>query len=174
MEKRIYEAVQPLVGLKLACVGRAGDMRTFQFGQLKRTGRKMIGQYALHIQCPWRLINTTSGLVVTGKDDLYLPLKENADVDIDNWDPVRDGNVQEYELRKLLQGYDEETRQIVNQTDAYTVTAARSGNYGDLELAFIGGYSLSAFPTSSRQEAWRLFVPGSEKEHFVVEFEHWG
>jgi hypothetical protein len=64
----IERALHPLLGLPLWAVGRAGSLAWFQFGQARsvpafRGGPKKVGEYALHLDCPWRLIEPT-GLVV--------------------------------------------------------------------------------------------------------------
>jgi hypothetical protein len=64
--------LQPLVGLKLSRMALAAGMRTIQFGNTeRRASGGVVGEYTLHIQCPWRL-ETDKGLV-TGSDDLNVP-----------------------------------------------------------------------------------------------------
>jgi hypothetical protein len=57
----IERALQPLVGLPLWAVGRAGSLEWFQFGGPRtvptlRGGTKEVGEFALHLDCPWRLV----------------------------------------------------------------------------------------------------------------------
>ena len=65
-ESEIRHALTRLVGLNLASAGRAADMRMFQFGTmrparksdlpaLKNKPRGLIGDFALHVQCLWRI-----------------------------------------------------------------------------------------------------------------------
>jgi hypothetical protein len=53
--------LQPLVGLELSIARRAADMRVFHFGRIRKVEKGTVGDYALHIQCPWRLEDETGG-----------------------------------------------------------------------------------------------------------------
>jgi hypothetical protein len=68
--------LQALVGLPLWAVGRAGSLVWFQFGARRTvTDRKgeqrEVGAYALHVDCPWRLIDEAG--------------TEHANEDSDEW-----------------------------------------------------------------------------------------
>ena len=68
----VREELQHLIGLKLSRTALAADMRTIQFGNTEaRMGGGVVGEYALHVQCPWRLEDNTH--LITGNDDLYVP-----------------------------------------------------------------------------------------------------
>ena len=65
--------MQALVGLALWASGRAGNMQWFQFGgRIPRTNRhgeaREVGTYAVHVQCPWRVLD--GDVVVVGSGDL--------------------------------------------------------------------------------------------------------
>jgi hypothetical protein len=49
-------AFDVLIGLRLAIVRRAADMLVVHFGDIRPhpSGEGTIGDYALHVQCPWR------------------------------------------------------------------------------------------------------------------------
>ena len=69
VDSEITRALHPLVGLKFSGAGFAADMRTFQFGELVKSGKRTIGKYALHVQCPWRIEH--AGKILTGRSDWY-------------------------------------------------------------------------------------------------------
>ncbi len=54
----VFKALEPLVGLPLSIARSAADMRVFHFGKVRpaANGKGTVGEYALHIQCPWRLV----------------------------------------------------------------------------------------------------------------------
>jgi hypothetical protein len=146
-------------------MARAADMRTIQFGAVRDYMSGCVGEYALHIQCPWRFENDSG--IITGSGDLYRPFDKNKELNV-NFDWEHDDNLQDQLLRQLLNGYDERTRQIVNSTSLLVVTAIEADSTGGFWLKLSGGYRLVVFPTGTRVEAWRIFRPGSEEEHFVV------
>lgn len=62
--RSIEAALAPLVGLPLWASGRAGDLQWFQFGAkhavVAQSGsakgtERTVGDYALHVQCAWRI-----------------------------------------------------------------------------------------------------------------------
>lgn len=154
-----------LLGLKLSSIGHAADMRTFQFGVLRKVGKRLVGDYALHIQCPWRI--DRSGAIIVGSKDWYEPFVENGERD-SSFDPSKGRNLQEEVLRGFLKGFDADSRSIVNATDLLAVSSAQGSSSGGFELGLTGDYRLLVFPASLRQEAWRLFQPGSTGGHFVI------
>jgi hypothetical protein len=161
--------LQPLIGLKLSRVARAADMRTIQFGDTTvREHGGVVGQYALHVQCPWRLEDDTR--LITGSDDLRVPCEKNEQLD-ESFDWETDESFQEKVLRELLKGYDENTKQIVNSTNSLTVEAVQADPSGGFCLRLSGGYRFLVFPDGTRREAWRLFRPSRDEEHFVVPFD---
>ena len=163
--------LQRLVGLKLPRMALAADMRTLQFGKtVARIGGGVVGEYALHIQCPWRLDGPTG--VVTGSGDLYEPYVQNEGLR-ESFDWETDDSLQDGVLRELLKGYDENTKQIVNSTNVLTVEAVETDSAGGFSLRLSGGYRWLVFPNCTRSEAWRLFKPSKdgdapEERHFVV------
>jgi len=62
MQKEIQNAAAVLIGKPLWECNRAGDMAMFQFGARRmmpspRGVMREVGEYALHLQCPWRIRN---------------------------------------------------------------------------------------------------------------------
>ena len=104
--------LQQLVGLKLSRMALAADMRTLQFGKTEaRIGGGVVGEYGLHVQCPWRLEDDAR--IITGSDDLYVPYEKSERL-TESFDWEKGDSLQERILRDLLKGYDTNTRQIVN------------------------------------------------------------
>jgi hypothetical protein len=76
----IQGAMSALAGLPLWALGRAADLAWFEFGE-RRTVRthlgneKQVGDYALHIQCPWRI--TRGDKIITGRGDIFCTPEES-------------------------------------------------------------------------------------------------
>jgi hypothetical protein len=73
----IERALRPLLELPLWAVGRAGSLEWFQFGAPRtvptfRGGSKEVGEYALHLDCPWRLVGPTGLVVATDQSEPEL------------------------------------------------------------------------------------------------------
>src|SRR6266436_2857546 len=158
MQTRILEALQPLTGLSLSIARNAGNMKNFQFGRIQPhpSGKGTVGEYALHIQCPWRMIQ--AGKILTGSCDYYEQHADGADENTGG--PT--GNLQQRKLFSLLRGYDPKTRSLVNDAGGLVVESIRSDTYGGLEIEFSGSVSLQIFPDGSETEAWRFFRLGTD------------
>lgn len=171
----ILKYTAPLIGLKWAIARRAADMRVLHFGQIT-TGEKRTpqgstrqvsqGEFALHIQCPWR-IESLDG-IVTGRTDLFEPAEADAEVDWDTWDYEKEENLQDCQIGKLLGGYDNETRSFVNQTERFVVEEVLADQFGGIIIALSGNYRVVLFSSGSRGEDWRLFQPNNLDSHFVI------
>src|SRR5262249_40376687 len=64
-------AFDVLIGLRLSIVRRAADMLVLHFGDVRAhpSGEGTVGDYALHVQCSWRLDGPAG--TVTGQGDLW-------------------------------------------------------------------------------------------------------
>jgi hypothetical protein len=167
IENQIKQRLGPLLGLRLAIARDAGNMKNFQFGKIRPhpSGKGTIGDFALHVQCPWRLV--TNDGILTGSADYYEPAVESEEVDVDDG---RSGNLQLKRLGEVFRTYDQETRSLINDADALIVAAIHSDRLGGIVLDFSGGFRLEVFPNGSRGEDWRFFSPKKEdQDHFVVE-----
>jgi len=172
VKEQANRALRQLIGLKLSRMALAADMRTIQFGITRPGSRGVVGEYALHVQCPWRIERECDGQIITGSGDLCEPCDEN-DQRNESFNLERGNSLQEQILRGLLQGYDERTRQIVNSANLLVVNAVEADSFGGFRLELSGGFQFIAFPNASRGEAWRLFRPTADGErlaerHFVV------
>jgi hypothetical protein len=165
--QEILRHLKPLAGLKLALARRAADLRNFQFGPVRAIDRGTVGEYALHVQCPWRIEGPDG--IVTGRGDLWEPAEPSQEIDRETWDYERDQNLQDRRFSALLQGYDDPaTGSFVNQTEHLIVEDVSADDYGGAAIRLSGGYKLVLFPAGSRGEDWRVFRPGATESHFVV------
>jgi hypothetical protein len=162
----ISRSLLQLVGLPLSIARDAGSMKNFQFGAIRPhpSGEGTIGQYALHVQCPWRIVGGDG--IVTGSADYYEP----ADIDTEvNLQDPQAGNLQRKRLGDLLRSYDPSTRSWINSTGYLVVRTVVVEDFGGFELELSGDFRLQIFPDGSRGEDWRFFVPGNEEDHLVIE-----
>ena len=117
---------------------------------------KVVGDYALHIQCPWRI--TLGNSVVVGRGDIFCTPEETNEPPPDDFD-WQTGNRFD---RVVLQLFQNESRQ-------FTVRAVEAGEAGSLAIGLEDGYKLEIFPHDSDSvEHWRLLKPHTEEAHFVV------
>jgi hypothetical protein len=145
--------------------GRAGTMLWLQFGARVRAPSandpdRVTGEYALHLQSPWR-ISSRNGIVV-GASDLYVPL--DAEVPEFMFDPGRPGDaLADLHLRQWIAAYSSRPLVVVG------IDVDRCSGF---ELRLSEGYAIEVFPNSSEptheSEEWRLLQPGQDKPHFVV------
>jgi hypothetical protein len=165
MKQEIENAVAVLLGKVLWGSHRASDMTIFQFGVRKKVtdfyGRVAeVGEYALHVQCPWRIAEEER--VVVGSLDLYYPpdLKIADPVPHLDWD-WESGNRQDELLKQMFQS-----------GKSFQVQAIEVGAAASLHIVVREDFFLDVFPddsvTSARHEHWRLLAPGTERPHFVI------
>lgn len=55
LRAEVLAALLPLNGLPLVTVRRAADLINFVFGTLHPAARGAVGDWALHVQCAWRI-----------------------------------------------------------------------------------------------------------------------
>jgi hypothetical protein len=162
MKKQVRRALDVLIGQPLWSSGRAADLEWFQFGQRKavngaRGDTKEVGQYALHVQCAWRIRHGDQ--VVIGSRDLYYPPEESdAPMEDFDWD-VQGANRRDKRIAALFQ----------NDTRHFLVREVEVGEAGAFTIILNDEYALDVFPDDSfRDEHWRIFKPSAEEPHFVV------
>ncbi len=160
------QSLNQLVGLTLAVARRAANIRVFHFGSMRPAAksdlpslrdkpRGSIGDFALHIQCPWRI--ETNKSILTGDSDLWEPLDRSKGLSYDNWNDDTDGNLQDQLIEQFMSHNDNLIVKNVDCRPNCTFT-----------LTFAGDYRLIVFPSGSTGEDWRLFRPESDESHFVV------
>src|ERR1700733_12332941 len=123
----ITQTLRRLLGLPLAIARNAGGMKNFQFGNIRPhpSGKGTVGDYALHVQCPWRIVGTEG--VVTGSADSYEPAVIEGETDPADF---RTGNLQQVRLGALLGSFDEATRSWVNSSGKLVVEDVIVGDFG--------------------------------------------
>jgi hypothetical protein len=157
-------AFDVLIGLRLSIVRRAADMLVLHFGDIRphASGEGTIGDYALHVQCPWRFDGPAG--TITGRDDLweYVGPGERPE----HWSHEDGHSLQDQRFGHFFDR-DERTRSWVNEGGRFGVVRAEQTNLGDIRLELADGYAILVFPAGYRHEAWRLFAPGSDGDHLV-------
>ena len=153
--KKLQSLLASMTGLSLSESYRAVNLRVFHFGEMRTVQDGAVGEYALHVQCPWRFANATC--VATGSGDLCQPPRSSKAADTETWDLRND---------RVLQ--DDLVAELMSKSD-FKVISHLLNELGDLSFEFVGGHNLSLFPASSVSEAWRLFSPCGGSAHFVFE-----
>ncbi len=166
---QVEEYLQPLVGLRLSLARRAASMRVLHFGRVSEVEGGTVGEYALHLRCPWRIEGP--GGILTGSGDLGQPGlgidTQDAAFSWLEWD-YEQGNLQDERLEDLLGGYDPSTGSAENRGDRLQVVSVASDPAGGIRLWLQDAWLLSAFPDGSVGEQWRLLRPGSEAPHVAL------
>jgi hypothetical protein len=163
LKEEIERHLQQLVELRLTTTTRAANMECLKFGYLLETNKAgqgiQIGEFALHLQSPWRFTSNTK--IFVGSDDLYEPVDENAEYDENfDWDKPN-GNLRDFKLQELI------------RTQNLTVANVMGDNFGGINVLFSNGISLTVFPTFSKvdkySEHWRFIRNKvANRSHFVV------
>ncbi len=157
----ILNALIPLVGLPLRCIGRAADVLWVHFGEYQeipspRGGMRTVGEWALHVQCPWRI--TRPPLIIAGRIDLHFGIEGEEPF---NWDENRIGSNR---FDRLITGINGEF-----ETSPPLVSEVVMDSVGGFTLRLERGYTLDVFPAENSEssgEHWRIFRPGVDS-HFV-------
>jgi hypothetical protein len=162
MRGQVQKALDVLIGKPLWSSGRAADLEWFQFGERRtvkgfRGMAKEVGEYALHVQCAWRIRHGDQ--VVVGSRDLYVPPEASeAGVDDFNWD-VQGANRRDKRIAELFQ----------NETRQFMVKQVQVGEAGSFTITLDHEYALDVFPDDSLDdEHWRIFQPSKEAHDSVV------
>lgn len=162
MQSEVEHAFQPLIGLPVCLVGRITNLQYFHFGvrhsvviqyPVKNRGKiRVVGEYALHIQCAWRI--TRSSKMIAGSNDLYDPADGSAD-DPDEFNWYVSGASR---LDRIVDRLREEW-----QLEPPVVVHCSADELGGFRLTLSAGYVIEAFPDNSQSgehsEHWRLFRP---------------
>jgi hypothetical protein len=167
MAAEVKSALGVLLGLRLSLSSYSG-LKVFGFGQTQRRGDGMVAKYSLQVQCPWRLVRNER--LICGSFDRFLR-EDGSYSDDDDWDPF-DGNLLDVILMRLFENVRTvRTRMpLENKTGDLVVTGVvEVDDFGGFTLRLSPDYALSVFPAGSTGEYWRLFKPGIETSHFVVE-----
>jgi hypothetical protein len=165
MKTEIESTLSVLVGLPLWAVGKASSMAWFQFGArvhapTPRSPDRITGEYALHLQCPWRI--TEKGEIRFGSHDIFRPRDPSLPSDDESVD------------RPGCSWFDRRAEEFNSAAEArpLRVRLVTADPFGGFALQLDRGVSLEVFPDSSAYpqtaEHWRLLRPGADSPHFVV------
>ncbi|TPF18364.1 hypothetical protein [Priestia megaterium] len=164
MREATKSKVKKLMGLNLRCAGRASNLFWLGFGEkilVTRRGKtEEVAEYALHIQCSWRIAKGNK--IVVASRDFYSPRTGLEDENEDfEWD-VQGNNQFDERIESFIEGINEHT--IVERVD--------SDEVGGLKIFLSQGYLVEVFPDTSEDdeysEFWRLFNRKEASPHFVV------
>jgi hypothetical protein len=125
-------------------------MAMFAFGEARITdtprGPRKAAEYALHLQCAWRLREDEAVLI--GSSDLYTPTDPAEDKSNFDWDEPQ-ATRRDVLMAELLK---DERPLVVEQV--------LFGNAGALQILFQEGLCLEVFPENTvDDEYWRLLRP---------------
>jgi len=164
MRDEIISELNKLIGLKFQYGGRASNLFWLGFGEMITVKRlretNELAEYALHIQCSWRI--TKSNKILVASRDLYSPNsewdEENEDFD---WD-VQGNNRFDERIKSLM----EDVKETLD------VRKIESDEVGGLKVFFTENYVLEIFPDISDEdeysEFWRFINFRDKSPHFVV------
>ncbi len=163
LQEQVEAALSAIIGMPIWGAGRAVNMEMFDIGdRVEKTSRYgetiQVGAYAIHVQCPWRVIGP-EGIAVGSIDAHYPPSVREGD---ESFDSNNDSSLCEEKMSAWLERRGGEPLFI------RSVAADESGGF---RLGLSGGYSVDVMPASSRPdyEHWRLIGPGTgRRTHFVV------
>jgi hypothetical protein len=130
------EALSVLRGLRLQLVGAAVDMLWIHFGALRTVTTpsgvaKQVGEWALHLQCPWRFVR--SGTVLLASSDFYYVPGSGERYDFES-----DGESVFHRSSKLLNK--------IASSEQIRVLEVRCSEAGAFEVLFDGAVKLCVMP----------------------------
>jgi len=160
MSQLYSDMINRLNGLRLNIVGAAADMLWISFGEQRtvadlRGKPKQVGEWALHLQCPWRFVR--GGEVILASSDCYYDAEGVELLDFDS------------EATSMFKKNAKDLNALL-ELSKVTVRLVLCSEAGAFELLF-DDLKLTVLPTESEnildQEAWRLFQPSTDSPHFV-------
>ncbi len=155
------------MGKKLAVWRRSANMLVIHFGKITRNENESLGEFALHVQCPWRFLRGSD--VITGRSDTYTPRTVSENFDWSKWydEGSWTDNLQEHLMAAVLKGYDSKTQSLENHTDTLYVETVMLDERGDVCIGLSGEFSLELFTDGVSEEHWRL-LDFSNERHYVI------
>jgi hypothetical protein len=142
------------------------NLQLFQFGAQNPTTTyrgepALVGDFGLHIQCPWRIVGLAG--IVVGASDLYYPAGDDPYNEPQGWHWDRSGaSRRDQKIHALFAG---------RRDDPFTVLEATATDaFGGITIVLREGYRLELFPADSLpDEHWRLLTNITpHRPHFVV------
>lgn len=163
LQEAAESALRRLLGLRLIGTKNLGSLRSFYFGELRLQEGKRPAPFVLDLLCVWRL--EQQGRILTGEGDLYVQATGQVD---SRWNPGDDwGHRQDEVLVALLGDRHLDFGGIVANKVQLVAEAVTTDPLGGFRLELSGNLVITAFPTHSTEEDWRLVTPEGES-HVVV------
>jgi hypothetical protein len=155
---QIESALKPLVGLEWRSIGRAADLLWLHFGEMRKVpawggGTKTVGQWAIHVQCPWRL-QLFGGECLTASD---LNIDSERNPIVDKPDQLAQSRFDE------VAAYLRDKFEMV----APKIVSIQNAKHNGFTMGFSDGGRFEVAPDGNG-EAWRLFNPSTDNPHFIV------
>ncbi|MCD7035122.1 hypothetical protein LRR81_12820 [Metabacillus sp. GX 13764] len=158
MKNKIEKELNQITGLPLSEIDRSLDMAVFKFGKMtygkdKWGNETRAGEFALHVQCSWRILYDNKILI--GSSDMYLPRSSWSEEEDFDWE------------EKGASRFDEQIEQL--PLSSFKVLKSEADQVGGLRIYLSGSARIEVFPNDSYdEEFWRFFVPGDLRSHLVV------
>lgn len=157
MNDNIKNDLEMLKGKKLSYIGRSCELIQIGFGEMRTEisltqKKKRISQYALHIQCPFRI--TKNDKILFGYSDLFISSDDlNPIVDLDKQNSTK------FDFKA-----NENNLNLMNQT----VLDVKVTQFGDIIITLDDIIISTFICETSGGEAWRFFETRKNKEHIVA------
>ena len=120
-----------------------------------RSGLRTVGQYALDVDCPWRI--RCNSKILLASTDMFEPASTHQHDETFEWD-IQGNNL-----------FDERVAMLCNNEPTITVQSIELSSTNDLKIIFSNNYILEVFVCGSTDvEQWRLFEHKESKDDFVV------
>jgi hypothetical protein len=154
LRDEIQKAIEVLIGKPMWNCTRAGDMACFQFGERTEasTGKGMpiqIGEYALHLQCPWRLVKEDA--IIMAALDVYHPRVGNEEADVRDFDWEHEPNLLEQRSQELFA-----------EGAQYQVERVEASRAGAVDLFLEGRFAVRNFPGGFHARGALATVPAKK------------
>ncbi|WP_299626827.1 hypothetical protein [uncultured Tenacibaculum sp.] len=155
MADQTKNKIRELIGMKLTQTSRSSNMECLKFGFKTNHINQNIGEFGLHIQTDWRIINEENILV--GSNDLFEPNSENKSISDFDYET---GNLRDQKLHHII------------NSDNLVVSKVRIDKIGGLNIKFKNLMELQIIPTNSSEseynEFWRLIDNRKLKTQHIV------
>jgi hypothetical protein len=169
----VEEALAPLTGLVMWGPARAATMVSLQFGEPRkaptaRAPERLVGEYALHIQTPWRLSGAIG--VIAGSADMHEPIDPDVPDEDFRFD-IPGSSVLDHQLKRWSLAARSAPRRVVRvQVDRCAGFSLSLSEADERLEVFPDAFALPHY----LREHWRVFQPDRESSHFVVTNHGWG
>jgi len=162
LKQSVDDALGALIGLPLWESRRSADVQGFHFGERRPEASRgkefLVGTYALHVQCPWR-IKGPEGILV-GSYDRLTPAAGRSWEDPEFESDVPGASLIDDRIDALF---------ALEARQHFVVESVEADDVGGFRMDLGAGMVLEAFPNHSDDaEFWRLFQPWNDNRHFVV------